>query len=211
MRMVGFGDSITAGFPGFRSPVESPPYGAGDEQSQYAYWMMRRRPDWRVLNRGLSGERTDEMLRRFDRDVASARPDLVIVLGGINDLVQAVGPAGVITQLDALYARADEAGIVAAGVTLLPLTGATDRFASWIGDVNAWILEACRRGARPCCDLFRIMSEPGIPGALRDSDDGVHPNVGGYRRIGEALADAIGEWQERPGAAARRMPKEQRA
>ncbi len=41
LTIVGLGDSTTAGTPGFRSPLESPPDGAGDETSQYAYWMRK--------------------------------------------------------------------------------------------------------------------------------------------------------------------------
>ena len=40
MRIVALGDSTTAGTPGWRSPLESPPAGSGDAQSQYSYWLM---------------------------------------------------------------------------------------------------------------------------------------------------------------------------
>ena len=40
--IVALGDSTTAGTPGFRSPVEAPPDGAGDVESQFAYWLMQR-------------------------------------------------------------------------------------------------------------------------------------------------------------------------
>ena len=58
--IVAFGDSTTAGTPLFESPLEAPPDGRGDERSQYAYWLMARHPDWRVLNRGVNGERSDQ-------------------------------------------------------------------------------------------------------------------------------------------------------
>ena len=40
------GDSTTAGTPAFKSPVEAPPVGAGNVESQYAYWLMQAHPDW---------------------------------------------------------------------------------------------------------------------------------------------------------------------
>ena len=40
VRIVALGDSTTAGTPGWLSPLESPPAGAGDETSQYAYWLV---------------------------------------------------------------------------------------------------------------------------------------------------------------------------
>ena len=72
--IVALGDSTTAGTPLFKSPVEAPPGGDGDRRSQFAYWLMQAHPDWQVLNCGVNGERSDEIARRFDRDVLAARP-----------------------------------------------------------------------------------------------------------------------------------------
>src|SRR5436190_19180560 len=66
--IVALGDSTTAGTPGFKSPIEAPPDGAGNVESQYAYWLMKTHPDWRVLNRGVDGERSDQIRARFERD-----------------------------------------------------------------------------------------------------------------------------------------------
>jgi len=37
--VVALGDSTTAGTPGFQSPVEAPPDGRGNVESQYPYWL----------------------------------------------------------------------------------------------------------------------------------------------------------------------------
>ena len=55
LRIVGLGDSTTAGTPAFLSPLESPPNGRGNPESQYAYWMNQLHPEWTVLNRGING------------------------------------------------------------------------------------------------------------------------------------------------------------
>ena len=47
----------------FSSPLEAPPDGRGDETSQYAYWLIRAHPEWDVLNRGVNGERSDQIPR----------------------------------------------------------------------------------------------------------------------------------------------------
>src|SRR4030095_16481680 len=65
-RIVALGDSTTAGTPGWKSPLEAPPRGQGDETSQYAYWLMQAHQEWEVLNRGVNGERSDEIRRRVD-------------------------------------------------------------------------------------------------------------------------------------------------
>src|SRR6202158_4885032 len=93
--IVGLGDSTTAGTPGFLSPIESPPAGRGDQTSQFAYWMMKIHPEWRVLNKGVNGQRSDQILGSFERDVSSEEPALVIILAGVNDIFQGRSPVSV--------------------------------------------------------------------------------------------------------------------
>src|SRR5437773_5078719 len=84
--IVGLGDSTTAGTPAFRSPLEAPPHGEGNPESQYVYWMMRAHPEWTVLNRGINGQKAAQIRARFDRDVRQARPSYAIILAGVNDI-----------------------------------------------------------------------------------------------------------------------------
>jgi hypothetical protein len=39
--IIALGDSTTAGTPGFKSPLESPPDDSGNIESQYAYWLTK--------------------------------------------------------------------------------------------------------------------------------------------------------------------------
>jgi len=73
VRIVGVGDSTTSGAPEFLSPLESPPDGSGNRESQYTYWIMKAHPEWEVLNRGVNGQRSDEILARFNRDVVTEK------------------------------------------------------------------------------------------------------------------------------------------
>src|SRR5437588_8526511 len=86
--ILALGDSTTAGTPAFRSPIEAPPNGSGNVESQYAYWLMKTHPDWQVLNRGVNGERSDQIRARFARDAAQAKPAVVVVIAGVNDVYQ---------------------------------------------------------------------------------------------------------------------------
>src|SRR5262245_20380390 len=83
IRIVALGDSTTAGTPAFLSPVEAPPDGKGDVTSQFTYWLGKAHPEWEVLNRGVNGERSDQIAARFDRDVRAAAPTAVIVIAGV--------------------------------------------------------------------------------------------------------------------------------
>src|SRR2546422_6698736 len=86
LTIVGLGDSTTAGTPAFRSPLEAPPDGEGDPESQYAFWMARAHPGWTVLNRGINGPRAAESRARFDPDVLAVHPRHSILLPASHDI-----------------------------------------------------------------------------------------------------------------------------
>ncbi len=59
--------------------------------------MIKAHPNWEVLNKGVNGQRSDEILSRFERDVLKEMPSLVIVLAGVNDIFQRY-PTGVVKK-----------------------------------------------------------------------------------------------------------------
>jgi lysophospholipase L1-like esterase len=190
--IVALGDSTTAGTPAFRSPIETPPNGAGDEHSQYAYWLMQKHPDWRVLNCGVNGERSDEIAVRFDRDVLSARPRVVIILGGVNDVYQGLPAEHATRQLRAMYDRAIAAGITVIAASILPYNSATRGQNGEMHDINAWIAAQAAKDPRiTFVDTRAAVAAPGNPDRLSGSPDGLHPDVNGYRAMALAIEPAI--------------------
>jgi lysophospholipase L1-like esterase len=191
--IVCLGDSTTAGTPLFKSPVEAPPDGEGDERSQFAYWLRRAHPEWRVLNRGVNGERTDEIAARFDRDVLAHRPAVVVIIAGVNDVYQGRGVDHVTAQLAAMYDRARRAGIPVVAGSIVPYNTATPDQNARMHAINAWIRETAA-GAGPglwSADTRQACADPADPDRLRASPDGLHPDIDGYRRMAEALAPVI--------------------
>jgi lysophospholipase L1-like esterase len=190
--IVALGDSTTAGTPAFRSPIEAPPTGAGDEHSQYAYWLMHEHPDWSVLNRGVNGERTDEIAARFDRDVLSAHPRIVIVLGGVNDVYQGLPAEHATRQLRAMYDRAIAAGIAVIAASIIPYNSATRSQNVEMHDINAWIAAQAAKDPRlTFVDTRAAVAAPGNPDRLSGSPDGLHPDVNGYRAMALAIEPAV--------------------
>jgi len=190
--IVALGDSTTAGTPGFRSPVETPPDGDGNVESQFAYWLMRAEPDWRVLNRGVNGERSDEIAARFERDVVGARPAIVIVIAGVNDVYQGRSAETVIAQLADMYDRASRAGIRVVAGSIVPYNTASDDANARMRAINEWIAaEAARDSNVAFVDTRRAAASADDPDRLSGSPDGLHPDVNGYRRMAEAVAPVI--------------------
>jgi lysophospholipase L1-like esterase len=186
------GDSTTAGTPLFKSPIESPPDGEGDERSQFAYWLRLAHPEWTVLNRGVNGERSDEIARRFDRDVIAHSPNVVVVIAGVNDVYQGRNASQVIQGLRTMYSRARDAGVAVVAGTIVPYNSATEGQNLQMRAVNEWIVaEAGRDPNVTAVDTRRAVADPADADRLAGSPDGLHPDVDGYRRMAEALAPVI--------------------
>lgn len=189
--IVGLGDSTTAGTPGFLSPIEAPPSGRGNQQSQYCYWMMKAHPEWTVLNRGVNGQRSDEILSRFERDVVKERPTVVIVLAGVNDIYQGRAPASVKRNLEAMYVLAERSLIVPVAATILPYNTAGREESDSIREVNAWVETASKTTGRLFCDTNLAVRKESDPNLLASSPDGLHPDVEGYKRMSVALCATL--------------------
>ncbi|MCI4319768.1 MAG: SGNH/GDSL hydrolase family protein [Thermoplasmata archaeon] len=197
LKIVGLGDSTTAGTPGFLSPVESPPIGRGNPESQYAFWVRKLHPEWTVLNRGVNRERTDEVLRRLTRDALDERPDYLIVLAGVNDVYQGRPLPTIRSNLDELYRLGVGTGANVIAATVLPFDSMTRRQASALHELNDWIRGRANELGFPCAETGRSVSDPHDRDRLAGSPDGLHPDVAGYRKMGEALAAVIEEVENR--------------
>jgi len=187
-RIVALGDSTTAGTPGFLSPLESPPDGKGDITSQYAHWLMRSEPSWEILNRGVNGERSDQIAARVVRDVIGASPAAVVIIAGVNDVYQGRTVDHVVAQLRTMYDRAAHAGIRVVGGTIVPYNTAGAAENERMRQINAWIREQTRTEPPIAfVDTRAAVAAAGNPDRLAESPDGLHPSPQGYR----AMADAI--------------------
>jgi lysophospholipase L1-like esterase len=190
--IVALGDSTTAGTPAFKSPIEAPPCGAGNVESQYAYWLMQAHADWQVLNRGVNGEPSDQIRARFARDVVQAKPDLVVIIAGVNDVYQGRSAEFVERELEAMYAEAREAKIPVVAGSVIPFNSATPDQNARMHAVNEWIRNyAARHADVVFCDTRAAVAAPGAPDRLMSSPDELHPSPDGYRAMAAALEPAI--------------------
>jgi membrane dipeptidase len=190
--IVALGDSTTAGTPLFMSPIEAPPTGSGNEQSQFAYWLMQQQPEWSVLNRGVNGERSDQIAARFDRDVLGNGPAAVIIIAGVNDVYQGRPVDHVLAQLRGMYDRAAGAGIPVIAGSIVPYNTATAEQNRKMHEINAWIAAQAERDRNIIAvDTRQAVSAPGDGDRLSGSPDGLHPDVQGYRSMADALRPAL--------------------
>ena len=193
--IVAMGDSTTAGTPGWKSRAEAPPGGTGDETSQYAWWLMQAHPAWNVINQGINGERSDQILARFDRDVLEQRPNIVVIIAGVNDVYQGRPASQVIEQLRQMYGRAREAGIPVVAGSIVPYNTATPEQNARMREINEWI----RATAAADPDIAFVDTRAAVaaaddPDRLFESPDGLHPSPTGYRRRADAIRPVVEEF-----------------
>ena len=190
--IVAMGDSTTAGTPGWKSRIEAPPAGAGDETSQYAWWLMQDHPEWTVLNHGVNGERSDQIRGRFERDVIDQKPGAVVIIAGVNDVYQGREAQHVIEQLAAMYSRAAREYIPVIAGTIVPYNSATAEHNARMREINDWI----RKRAGEDDNVTFVDTRAAVAAAddaerLFESPDGLHPSPAGYRRMADAIRPAL--------------------
>jgi lysophospholipase L1-like esterase len=187
LRLIALGDSTTAGTPGFRSPLESPPEGSGDIKSQYTYWIKKSHPDWVVLNHGVAGERADEIFYRYRDGTRDIEHDVLVVLAGVNDLYQGLARGWVTMNLAGIYGQARRDGTQVLACSILPYNGATPEIRAKMKEVNRWIRDYAQSTEIPFCDTYAALEHPKQPGKLVSDADGLHPDAEGYRILGETI------------------------
>ena len=90
MKIIFFGDSITEG-----GRDRSDPASLGEQYVDIFYNKLRNLYEdtsFTVLNRGVSGDRIADLAARLDADVLSEKPDAVVLLAGVNDVVREYAP-----------------------------------------------------------------------------------------------------------------------
>lgn len=190
--IVALGDSTTAGTPAFTSPIEAPPNGAGNVESQFSYWLVQSHRNWDVQNRGVNGERSDQIRARFDRDVLRAKPAAVIIIAGVNDIYQGRSAASVERELEMMYDAARAARIAVVAGTIIAFNTATADQNARMHAVNDWIRGyAARHADVVVCDTRAAVAAAGQPDRLVSSPDNLHPSPEGYKLMAAALEPAV--------------------
>lgn len=195
IRIVALGDSTTAGTPAFRSPLEAPPRGSGDETSQYAYWLTQAHPEWEVVNCGVNGERSDQIEARFERDVITGGAQIVVIIAGVNDVYQGRSAESVMERLHSMYARAAGARIAVVAGSIIPYNSATPEQNARMHQINEWIR---RQPGITFVDTRAAAAAANDPDRLFDSPDGLHPTPAGYRRMADAIRPELERLARQP-------------
>ena len=151
-----------------------------------------------MINRGISGQTTPQMLIRFKPDVVGLRPFVVVILAGTNDIAGNTGPANVNMITDNIFSMSEIArsnGIKVVLSSILPVyeyEWAKEIMdpPSTIASVNTKLKEYVTLQDLEYLDYHSEMVDERDGMKKKYSSDGVHPNEKGYE-VMSALAEKM--------------------
>jgi len=175
VRIVAFGDSLTAGY-------QLPPEAAFPAQLEAA--LMARGHAVEVINAGVSGDTTSGGLSRLDWSVGEAADAVIVELGG-NDALRGLPVAAARRNLDAIVGRLTERGLPVLVAGMRAPRNMGDEYVAAFDAMFAEIAE--RHGAL----LYPYFLE-GIPiSAETVMADGIHPTERGVALIVEGILPKV--------------------
>ena len=87
MKLVFFGDSLTDMHRNFDTSIDNfTSYGSGYVFDIAAQLMYEKPGFYKVLNRGISGNKVTDLYDRYLTDVVNKKPDVLTILIGVNDV-----------------------------------------------------------------------------------------------------------------------------
>ena len=152
-----------------------------------------------LINRGISGQTSPQMLIRFKQDAVHLEPKLIIINAGTNDIAANTGPATPEMIIDNITSMAEiglKNSINVALSTILPV----DRY-DWnetikdapemISKVNSSIKKYSERNNLTFIDYYSslVNNNKGMKSSY--ANDGVHPTREGYDVMALVLKDTL--------------------
>lgn len=182
-----FGDSITQGGGHlYHSPA--------DMAYSYVTYL-----DFPAVNMGRSGDTTEMMEDRFDRDVLPFHVKYLLIMGGINDLRMGADPQKVIGHLEAIRKKCEEHHIIPILLTIVPINPENIQkyygdvtYSGWkesVDTVNSWIR------TQPHIDTAAPFADYSVmPGEL--AMDGIHGDWNAKQMIAGEINRHMGEFMK---------------
>lgn len=155
-------------------------------------------PTARVINRGVSGDRAQDLVRRFDADLLDLDPDVVTIYIGVNDTWHGFIHGDTVTaedferdyrfMLDQLSATRPSVPVL----MVIPfITDVDQEKAGYHADLDqkvTVIRDLAHEFRHTVVDLEQVMEQAWSVGhtPATIAEDGVHPTIAGHRLIADA-------------------------
>lgn len=164
---------------------------------------VRRDLNLSIVNKGISGDTSRDLLRRWERDVTAERPDWLFIKVGVNDmwryishdLAAAVPVSEYESNLRQMLARSREA--TDAGIILIePFLVEPDRADPFRAGLHAYQTAVCQLALEFDTRLVKLQDAFDRALASRPpaywAEDRVHPTAAGHRLIADEILAVCG-------------------
>jgi len=150
------------------------------------------------VNRGIGGQTTSQMLLRFRQDVLNLKPEIVVVLAGINDIAENTGPISLENIMGNIISMAELAKANNIKIVLSSVLPA-NKF-PWRPDMqpvekvialNALIEKYCQENKLVYIDYYSKMANNQKGLDFEIANDGVHPTLSGYKIMEPLVLEAL--------------------
>lgn len=144
-----------------------------------------------IRNAGIAGNTTTQMLARIGTDVLAYSPDVVLMLGGTNDLVSGMTNAQIaatMSNLESMTRQMLQAGILPIIVTPPPKNAA----ALESRKIQLFYYALAQAYGVPLLDTYRLLVDPTTGNYQASlSGDGLHPNATGVATISAVASQLL--------------------
>ncbi|MGA7161678.1 MAG: GDSL-type esterase/lipase family protein [Bacteroidota bacterium] len=145
--------------------------------------------DFSVINKGISGDRTDRVLERLNRDVIQLAPSALFLLVGTNDIGSGFSNNTLLVNYERMILRITKnvPGIKLFIESILPTRGIENRPLERIQLLNVELHKLAMKYGVKFLDIYPLFVN--VKGELAEefSDDGLHLTLAAYEKWAEYL------------------------
>lgn len=179
---------------------------ASDLEKNYSWpALVANRLNVEIRNSGIGGDTSGGMLARFYHDVVQCRPDIVILMGGTNDLWWDLDINLVQANIFSMACQAQYHNIAPLIGLPLPLhldavanqemmepLGGYDNCAQKVFQLVKAIEISAQKSDIPCLDFYRLfIDDQGSVQGQYFLEDGLHPNKEGHALMAATIIEFL--------------------
>jgi len=182
-KIVAIGDSITEGFP-------------YTQKESWVTYIARELQFQVIINKGINGDLTQNILDRFRRDVLAYNPTYVIILGGTNDAYANYPLESVSHNFKEMVKICQEEGITP--ILGLPVPILVPEEESYLTQYRNWLRDYGKMRDLLTIDFYT----PFLKGIEAGEEamffaDEAHPSIEGYKLMGKTALNDLKTFLER--------------
>jgi lysophospholipase L1-like esterase len=198
LRASAFGDSITQGELGDPELRQRnlPRVTSNNYPNNLQSMLRGLNPAWRVINRGVGGERTSGGVSRLPGVLRADQPGFVLIMEGTNDATRGDSAGSIVANLEAMISQVQGNRSVPLIGTIPPDFRTDTRAQATIAEANPMIRSMARSRGVVLAEIFDGMNDPSLFATPSERVfDPLHPNERGYQVMAgiwyEAMQRAI--------------------